>query len=264
MKHFGEIRAITSVCMYEACLRWIAEQKIAQKLKNVATIWRNRRNYIAKLANFHGYVPAMFSWDDSEVTKYDLPLQVYDTAREVAADTDGKSVNQQRHRLTQPELTAMMEYAMTLKAQSCSLLLAFCGVMFQTIARSRQLCKLKKVHVSLQACELPLFGPVQMLQLGDRGNHKVDKLGDMAHWVMRTFKPDLKCPWFGLALKTALNARERKGEQYEELYNASTGVFASWIGSRTRSSYKLVLDTVPCWPSLFCMPVPCLSTATDR
>ena len=213
MKHFGKIRAIASVCMYEACLRWIAEQKIAQKLKSVAAIWRNRRNYIAKLANFHGYVPVMFSWEDSEATKYDLPLQVYDTAREVAADTDGKSVNQQRHSLIQSELTATMDYAMTLKARSCSLLLAFCGVMFQTIAISRQLCKLYKVHVSLQACELPLFGPVQMLQLGDRDNHKVDKLGDMAHWVMRTFKPDLKCPWFGLALKAALNARERKGEQ---------------------------------------------------
>ena len=167
----------------------------------------------------------MFSWEDSEVTKYDLPLQVYDIAREVAADTDGKSVNQQRHSLTQSELIAMLEYAMTLTAQLCSLLLAFCGVMFQTIARSRQLCKLNKVHVSLypQEYELPvnpLFGPVQMLQLGDRGNHKVDKLGDMAHWVMRTFKPDLKCPWFGLAFEAALNAKERNGEQYEEVYRA--------------------------------------------
>ncbi|KAL3131743.1 hypothetical protein ABBQ38_007462 [Trebouxia sp. C0009 RCD-2024] len=182
MKHFGEIRAITSVCMYEACLRWIAEQKIAQKLKSVATIWRNRRNYIAKLANFHGYVPSMFGWEDSEVTKYDLPLQVYDTAREVAADTDGKSVNQQRHSLTQSELTAMLEYAMTLKAQSCSLMLAFCSVMFQTIARSRQLCKLNKVHVSLypQEYELPvnpLFGPVQMLQLVTEATTKSTSLG---------------------------------------------------------------------------------------
>ncbi len=91
------------------------------------------------------------------------------------------------------------------------------------------MCKLKKVHVSLypERFELPvnpLFGPVQMLQLGDRGNHKVDKLGDMAHWIMRTFMPSLQCPVFGLAVKVALDAKERKGEQYEELYRNSTGV----------------------------------------
>jgi len=230
MHQFGEVRAITSVCMYEACLQWIAEQKTAQKLKSIVTIWRNRRNYIAKLANFHGYVPAMFKWEDSEVAKYDVALQVYDTAREIAADTDGKSVNQLRHSLTQSELSAVFKHAMTFRARPCSLLLAFCSVMSQTIARSNQLCMLKKVHVSLypEQFELPvnpLFGPVQMLQLGDRGNHKVDKLGDMhmAHWIRRTFKPSLQCPVFGLALKVALDARERKGEQYEELYSNCTG-----------------------------------------
>ena len=246
MKHFGEIRAITSVCMYEACLRWIAEQKIAQKLKSVAIIWRNRRNYIAKLANFHGYVPVMFSWADSEVTKYDLPLQVYDTAREVAADTDGRSVNQQRHSLTQTELTGILEHAMRLRARPCSLLLAFCSIMSQSLARSGQLCSLKKVHVSLREKELPVsphFGPVQVFQLGDRGNHKVDKLNDMSHWVMRSFKPSLKCPVFGLALKAALDAKERKGAQYEELYNESTGV-SSFIDQQWKvlcSSYKPLL-----------------------
>ncbi len=198
MKHFGEIRAITSIEMYEACMRWIAEQKIAQQPKSIAATWRNRRNYIAKLAGFHGYAPALFSWEDSEVTKYDLPLQVYDTAREVAADTDGRSVNQQRHSLTQTELTDMLKYAMTLRAHPCSLLLAFCGIMSQSVARSGQLCKLNKVHVSLcsQLPVDPLYGPIQMLQLGDRGNHKVYKLEDMAHWVMRSFKPSLNCPWF--------------------------------------------------------------------
>ena len=122
----------------------------------------------------------------------------------------------------------ILKYAMTLRARPCSLLLAFCSLMSQTIARSRQLCMMKKIHVSLpDQFELPvnpLFGPVQMLQLGDRGNHKVDKLGDMSHWVMRTFKPSLKCPWFGLALKAALDAKERNGEQYNELRSNSTGM----------------------------------------
>ena len=82
------------------------------------------------------------------------------------------------------------------------------------------------MHVSLypENYELPvnpLFGPVQMLQLGDRGNHKVDKLSDMSHWVMRTCKPSLKCPWFGMALMTALDARDRQGSRYDELYDNS-------------------------------------------
>lgn len=64
------------------------------------------------------------------------------------------------------------------------------------------MCQLKKVHVSLYPDQFeiavnPLSGLVQMLQLGDRGNHKVDKLGDMAHWIMRTFKPSLQCSVFG-------------------------------------------------------------------
>lgn len=229
MHQYKEVRAITSVEMYEACLQWIADQKIAQRLKSVATIWRNRRNYLAKLANFHGYVPAMFKWEDSEVAKWDVSLQVCDTAREVAADTDGRSVNQQRHSLTQAELTGILEYAMTLRARACSLLLAFCSLMSQTLARSRQLCMMKRIHVSLYPDKFelpvnPLFGPVQMLQLGDRGNHKVDKLGDMSYWVMRTFQPSLKCPWFGLALRAALDARERRGEQYKELCSNSLGM----------------------------------------
>ena len=212
-------------------MRWIAEQKTAQKLKSIGTIWRNRRNYIAKLANFHGYVHVMFKWADSEVAQYDVALQVYDTAREIAADTDGKSLNQQRPNLTRSELSVVFKHVMTLRARPCSLLLAFCGIMSQTIARSNQLCKLRKVHVIYpEQFELPvnpLFGPVQMLQLGDRGNHKVDKIGDMAHWIMRTFKPSLQCPVFGLALKVGLHARERNGQQYAELISNSTGVSLS-------------------------------------
>ena len=173
----------------------------------------------------------MFKWADSEVAQYDVALQVYDIAREIAADTDGKSLNQQRHNLTRSELSVVFKHVMTLRARPCSLLLAFCGIMSQTIARSNQLCKLRKVHVIYpEQFELPvnpLFGPVQMLQLGDRGNHKVDKIGDMAHWIMRTFKPSLQCPVFGLALKVGLHARERNGQQYAELISNSTGVSLS-------------------------------------
>ena len=120
--------------------------------------------------------------------------------------------------LSKSEVADVLKYAMTLRARQCVLLLAFCDILLQTLARSRQVCKLNKVHVSLYALQLdPLAGPLQMLQLGDRGNHKVEKIGDMAHWVMRTFQPSLQCPLFALALKVALDTRERKGEQYQDL-----------------------------------------------
>jgi len=44
---------------------------------------------------------------------------------------------------------------------------------------------------------------------------------------MRTLKPCLACPWFGLALKTALDAKQRQGAQYEELLSQCTGGLAS-------------------------------------
>ena len=110
---------------WHGLLRW----KKGQKLQTVQTMWRNRRNYIAKLAGFHGYVPPMFKWEDSELAKYDLAFDVNDAARVAAADTDGKSVEQQRHSLSKLEVAGVMKYAMTLRARPCALLLAFCNIL---------------------------------------------------------------------------------------------------------------------------------------
>ena len=117
---------------------------------------------------------------------------------------------------------------MSRSAAECALLLAFCGIMGQSLARSGQICKMNRIHISYSEANLPvtpLFGPVRLLHLGDRGHHKVNKTADMAHWVMRTMKPSLACPWFGLALKTALDAKQRQGAQYEELLFECTGGF---------------------------------------
>ncbi|DBB05688.1 TPA: hypothetical protein ACH3X1_012299 [Trebouxia sp. C0004] len=97
--------------------------------------------------------------------------------------------------------------------------------MGQSLARSGQICKMNRVHINFSDAELsvtPLFGPVRLLHLGDQGHHKVNKEADMAQWVMRTMKPSLACPWFGLALKTALDSRQQGGAQYEELLSRST------------------------------------------
>ena len=71
---------------------------------------------------------------------------------------------------------------------------------------------------------LPPFGPVMMLQLGDRGHHKVaDKGTDMTHFVMRTLHPSLVCPWFALALNAALQATVQGRSRYDEICNGVTG-----------------------------------------
>ena len=143
-----------------------------------------------------------------------------------AADTDGRTVRQERHSLSSEQLQLLYIYAMSLSAAECALLLAFCGIMGQSLARSGQICKMNRAHISYSEANLPvtpLLGPVRMLHLGDRGHHKVNKTADMAHWVMRTMRPSLACPWFGLALKTALDAKQRQGAQYEELLSQGTG-----------------------------------------
>jgi hypothetical protein len=209
--------------MFDDHMTWLAAKKAS--CRTVVEIWHRARKHIANLAAYHGYLPS-FHWSQSEVAKYELSQLVHDHSIAQAADTDGRTVRQERHSLSPEQLQLLYIYAMSLSAAECALLLAFCGIMGQSLARSGQICKMNRVHISYSEANLPvtpLFGPVRMLHLGDRGHHKVNKTADMAHWVMRTMKPSLACPWFGLALKTALDAKQRQGAQYEELLSQRTG-----------------------------------------
>ncbi len=209
--------------MYDDHMTWLAAKKAS--CRRIVEIWHRARKHIGNLAAYHGYLPS-FHWSQSEVAKYELSQLVHDHSIAQAADTDGRTVRQERHSLSPEQLQLLYIYAMNLSAAECALLLAFCGVIGQSLARSGQICKMNKVHISYSEANLPvtpLFGPVRMLHLGDRGHHKVNKIADMAHWVMRTMRPSLACPWFGLALKTALDAKQRQGAQYEELLSQRTG-----------------------------------------
>ena len=155
---------------------------------------------------------------------------MHDHSHAQAADTDGRTVRQDTHSLSADQFQLLYTYAMSRSTVECALLLAFCGIMGQSLARSCQICKMNKVHISYNEANLPvtpLFGPVRLLHLGDKGHHKVNKAADMAHWIMRTMKPSLACPWFRLALKTALDAKQQQGGQYEELLSQCTGEFVS-------------------------------------
>ena len=223
MEVFSEVRPIDSLQMFDDHMTWLAGRKA--RCSTIVEIWHRARKHIAVLANFHGYMPT-FEWKESEVAKYELSQLVHDQSHAQAADTDGRTVRQDRHSLSPDQLQQLYSYAMSRSAAECALLLAFCGIMGQSLARSGQICKMNRVHINFSEVELqvtPLFGPVRLLHLGDRGHHKVNKEADMAHWVMRTMKPSLACPWFGLALKTALDARQQQGAQYQELLHRLTG-----------------------------------------
>ncbi|KAL3135429.1 hypothetical protein ABBQ32_007611 [Trebouxia sp. C0010 RCD-2024] len=209
--------------MYDDHMTWLAAKKA--NCRTTVEIWHRARKHVATLAAFHGYLPS-FDWRSSEVAKYELSQLVHDHSHAQAADTNGRTVRQDRHSLSAEQLQLLYTYAMSRSAAECALLLAFCGIMGQSLARSGQICKMNRVHTSYSEANLPvtpLFGPVQLLHLGDRGHHKVNKTADMAHWVMRTMRPSLACPWFGQALKTALDAKQQQGVQYEELLSQCTG-----------------------------------------
>ena len=113
-------------------------------------------------------------------------------------------------------------------AASAAQLLAYVAINFQTLARSGQICQLNRRHLTIdtdaELPRLPFFGPVKLLQLGDRGHHKVaDKGADMVHWVMRTLHPILACPWFGLALNAALQAKVQGRDRYQDIENKKKG-----------------------------------------
>ena len=227
----GEVGAIETLRMYDNHMTWLAAKKAG--CRTAVEIWHRACQHIATLAAFHGYLPS-FGWRDSEVAKYELSQLVHDHAIAQAADTDGRTVRQDRHSLSPKQLQLLYTYAMSRSAAECALLLAFCGIMGQSLARSGQICKMNKVHISYNEANLPvtpLFGPVRLLHLGDRGHHKVNKTADMAHWVMRTMKPSLACSGFGLALKSALDAKHRQGAQYEELLSQCTGALVSNIAA---------------------------------
>lgn len=96
---------------------------------------------------FHGYLPS-FDWRDSEDAKYELSQLVHDHAIAQAADTDGSSAGQDRHSFSPEQLQLLYTHAMSRPAAECALLLAFCGIMGQSLATSGQICKMNRVNIS--------------------------------------------------------------------------------------------------------------------
>ena len=222
----GEVRPISSLEMFDSHLAWVAEQK--RLCTTLDVIWSRARNHITTLALFHGYLPDSFRWQDSLLARTDLQYQVADWHAAVNTDTNGKTVKVHRSILTQPQLALVHKFVYSMEPASLAVMAAFIGITNQTLARPGQICSLNRVHLTMnpeaELPVLPAFGPMMMLQLGDRGHHKVaDKGTDMTHFVMRTLHPSLVCPWFALALNAALQAKVQGRSRYDEICSEVTG-----------------------------------------
>ena len=196
---FGEVRPVSSLEMFDNHLAWVAEQK--RSCTTLDVIWARARNHIASLALFHGYLPDTFRWQDSLLARSDMQYQVADkhAVTVVNTDTDGRIVKVHKSILTQPQLALVHKFAYNMEAASLAVLAAFIGITNQTLARPGQICSLNRCHLTMnpdaELPVLPAFGPVMMLQLGDRGRHKVaDEGTDMTHFVMRTLHLPLYAP----------------------------------------------------------------------
>lgn len=101
METFGEVRPIDSLQMYGDHMTWLAARKAG--LSTIVEIWHRAGKHIANLAAFHGYMPN-FEWKDSKVAKYELSQLVHDESHAQAADTNGRTVRQDRHSLSAEQL----------------------------------------------------------------------------------------------------------------------------------------------------------------
>lgn len=77
-------------------------------------------------------------------------------------------------------------------------MLLYLGFTLQTLCRPGQLCELKRFQVRLYLPEgmfqLADAGSVQMIQLGDRGHHKVNSSGNSSHWIIGHMQPSMLDP----------------------------------------------------------------------
>ena len=224
LKH-DKVVPIQSIQMFEAYMGWLTEHKLGtRRLES----WTRARPHIETLARFHGYVPDGFRWRDCEAVQFEFKLKVADDAAKMALDTEGPTVRPHKHTLQPDQLERFYGLVCEMDAASAAQLLAYAAVNFQTLARAGQICQLNRRHLTIdpdaELPRLPSFGPVKLLQLGDRGHHKVaDKGTDMVHWVMRTLHPSLTCPWFGLALNAALQARVQGRDRYKHIESKKKG-----------------------------------------
>ena len=85
---FGEVLPTSSLEMFDNHLAWVADQK--RDCTQLDVIWTRARKHIASLALFHGYLPANFTWQNSQLARRDLRYQVADRHAVVNTDTDGR------------------------------------------------------------------------------------------------------------------------------------------------------------------------------
>ncbi len=138
---------------------WLTEHKLGtRRLES----WTRARPHIETLARFLGYVPDGFRWRDCEAVQFEFKLKVANDAAKMALDTEGPTVRPHKH--------------------------TYAAVNFQTLARAGQICQLNRRHLTIdpdaELPRLPSFGPVKLLQLGERasqGRRQGRRHGSLGH-----------------------------------------------------------------------------------
>lgn len=106
-------------------------------------------------------------------------------AAKMALDTEGPTVRPHKHTLQPDQLE---RFYGEMDAASTAQLLAYAAVNFQTLARAGQICQLNRRHLTIdpdaELPRLPSFGPVKLLQLGERasqGRRQGRRHGSLGH-----------------------------------------------------------------------------------
>ena len=175
--------------------------------------WATMRELLVKLAVYHGYVESDLTWNMIPELKHDIADEAKAKAILANRDTDHRTLDQNDTHLNTDELGKFTRALTGFRSgsESASMLL-YLGFTLQTLCRPHQLFSLKRFQVRLYSPEgmyqVPDAGPLQLIQLGDRGHHKVNNSGATTHWIVGHMQPSMLDPVTALALKVMHDAQQ--------------------------------------------------------
>lgn len=177
--------------------------------KSASKRWETSRACINRLAQHHDYLPSDFHWQLAVPTQSSvLSKKAFQASNAVRNGTSGKAIDHENDYLSKPRLTEFLNELMQLPAgSSTAAMLLYIGCAIQTLARSHQLCNLRRWHLTVypeeEMHETADFGQVEMFGLGDQGNLKTDPTANTQHFIAPCLSPQLLDPVFALAMKAA-------------------------------------------------------------
>ena len=125
-------------------------------------------------------------------------------AKEVAQSAEGSYEASDRKYLEDFEMEAISNLLWdSASAEDCKLLHGFSSIGSQTLIRDTELLKLQRMRSCLSESPQyqPSFGPLKLLKVVDKGQHKTNKTNYMYSWMIRRRLADHWCPFFRTAMR---------------------------------------------------------------